>query len=79
MFNIGGTEYETIEGLYNRLRDLIPDYDGSLVTYIDKEEANSATKEPDNSLAEIYLGHNPVQTLRQGLIDTVKFLKSVKQ
>lgn len=77
VFNIGGTEYETIEGLYNRLRDFIPDYDGSLVTYIDKEEANSATKEPDNTLATIFLGHNPVRPLRKGLEETVNYLRSV--
>ena len=77
VFNIGGTEYETIEGLYNRLHDLIPDYNGSLVTFIDKEEANSATKEPDNTLATIFLGHNPVRPLREGLEETVNYLKGL--
>jgi dTDP-glucose 4,6-dehydratase len=77
VFNVGGTEYETIEGLYNRLHDLIPDYDGSLVTFIDKEEANSATKEPDNTLATIFLGHNPVRQMREGLEETVNYLKGL--
>ena len=77
VFNVGGTEYETIEGLYNRLHSLIPDYNGSLVTFIDKEEANSATKEPDNTLATIFLGHNPVRPLWEGLEETVNYLRSV--
>jgi dTDP-glucose 4,6-dehydratase len=77
VFNIGGTEYETIEGLYDRLHDLIPTHDRSLVTFIDKEAANSATKEPDNTLATIFLGHNPVRPLREGLADTVAYLRSV--
>lgn len=76
VFNIGGTEYESIEELYDRivyiLGSSIPNPE---VTYIEEEVANCATKKPDNSMAELWLNHKPVVSLDAGLRETVQWVK----
>lgn len=78
VFNIGGTEYESIEELYERLRQLIPE-SKSVVTYQDSEVANSATKQPNNTMAKMWLDHNPVRSLEDGLCETVAYLRVIKE
>ncbi len=74
VFNIGGSEYETVEHLYRLLVEIIRPVNPN-VTFIDKEEANSATKQPDNFMAETWLDHRPVMPLRDGLIKTVNWMR----
>ncbi len=80
VFNIGGTEYESIDGLYKKVCDAVSKVEGSSalppdVTFTDTEIANSATKEPDCTLAREWLDHNPQMTLEQGLLETVRWTK----
>jgi dTDP-glucose 4,6-dehydratase len=74
VFNIGGTCYESVEELYNRLREIIPDSKSPII-YQDTEPANSATKQPNCVKAEVYLDHFPVMPLQAGLEETVEFLR----
>jgi len=77
VFNIGGQEYESVEQLYERLRRLIPD-SKSVVTYQNSEFANSAAKQPNSVKAEVYLDHNPTMLLDEGLAETVKYLRGIR-
>jgi len=82
VFNIGGTEYETVEHLYYLLKEIvseIPQVPFSDVTFIDSEPANSATKQPDNTQAIRYLDHNPVMPFEEGLRETVKRLWEIRE
>lgn len=76
VFNIGGTEYESVESLYDRLVDIlgdtIPQPD---VTYIESEAANTKAKRPDNSMAELWLNHRPSTLLDEGLRITVNWMR----
>lgn len=74
VFNIGGTEYESMESLYNRLVDIIQPVNPN-VTFVDTEEKNSATKRPDNTLAEEWLNHNPTTSMAYGLQQTVDWMR----
>ena len=77
VFNIGGQVYESIEELYDRLREIIPK-SSSVVTYQDSEPANSATKQPNCVKAELYLDHYPTMPLGAGLEETVDFLRGIR-
>jgi dTDP-glucose 4,6-dehydratase len=77
VFNVGGTEYESVEDLYHRLRRLIPE-STSEVIFKDTEFANSATKRPSNVLAETYLDHEPQMSLDDGLRITVQELRRIR-
>ena len=82
VFNIGGTEYETVEHLYYLLKEIvseIPQVPFSDVTFIDSELANSATKQPDNTQAIRYLDHNPVMPFEEGLEETVARLWEIRE
>ena len=85
VFNIGSSDYESIESLYNKLVDIIGSktsdetFGQSDVTFIESEPANSATKRPNCVQAEVYLDHNPVMPLEDGLCDTVDFLNAIKR
>lgn len=80
VFNIGGTEYESIDGLYKKVCDAVSLVEGSRalppdVTFTDTEIANSATKEPNCDLAREWLDHNPRMLLDLGLLHTVRWTK----
>jgi len=77
VFNIGGTEYESIEALYERLRELIPE-STSTVVYQDSEPANSATKQPNNLMAETWFNHTSLMSLQAGLEKTVADLRKIR-
>ena len=77
VFNIGGAEYESIEALYDRLKTLIPE-STSTVVYQDSEPAKSATKQPNNLMAETWLNHMPLMSLQAGLEKTVADLRKIR-
>lgn len=77
VFNIGGTEYESIEELYLRLKELIPE-SSSVATFQNSEPANSATKRPNNRLAQEWLDHDPLMSLQAGLEKTVAELRKIR-
>lgn len=74
VFNIGSQEYESVEDLYRKLAVLIP-HSKSKVTFVDKEEANTATKRPSTTLAQLKLHHDPSTSLIDGLAATVEWMK----
>jgi dTDP-glucose 4,6-dehydratase len=74
VFNIGGTEYESIETLKDKIVNLIGG-SSSAITYLDAEKANVISKKPGNALAQIFLGHNPTTTLDEGLPLTIDWMK----
>lgn len=81
VFNIGGTEYESIEDLYHHLCTIISGSGPtrrileSPVRFIESENANTATKQPDCSLAETWLDHHPQMPLMEGLFRTVNWMR----
>ena len=84
VFNIGGAEYEPISELYKRIWDAVKYVRGddvfqSPVRYQKSEMRNSATKESDNTLATLFLGHNPTMPLNKGLLETVKWMEKIRQ
>ena len=84
VFNIGGTEYEPISELYKRILDAARYVRGvglsePIVRYQKSEMQNSATKESDNTLATLFLGHNPTMPLNKGLLETVKWMEKIRQ
>jgi dTDP-glucose 4,6-dehydratase len=74
VFNIGSDQYESIEGLYEMLVDIVKPADPQVI-FIDREVANSATKRPDLLLAKTWLGHDPKMPFREGLERTVDWLR----
>ncbi len=74
VFNIGGTEYESVEALKDKILSAIGE-SSSKIIYLDAELANVISKKPDNGLAEEFLGHNPVTTLDQGLPSTIAWMR----
>jgi nucleoside-diphosphate-sugar epimerase len=74
VFNIGGRGVESTEHMLNELVDIVG-HSNSKITVREAEESNVASKEPDNHLAEVWLGHNPTKDFREGLEETVAFLK----
>ena len=78
VFNIGGTENASVEHLYLKLLELMPGTK-SEVTYQEFEPANSASKTPDNTLAEQFLGHKPQMPLEDGLRKTIQYLWDVRR
>lgn len=74
VFNIGSHEYESIESLYEKLKEIIPD-SKSIVSFVDKEEANTPTKRPATGLAEAKLGYTPLVPLKLGLRYTVDWMR----
>ena len=74
IFNIGGEEYESIETLKDKLLALIQPKN-PIINYIPVEKANVISKKPDNTLARVWLDHNPTTTLDTGLPLTINWLK----
>jgi dTDP-glucose 4,6-dehydratase len=76
-FNIGGDDYTSIEELYNLLVNIIKPPVRPNVTFVSTEENNTATKRPNNNLSKFWLGFKSEMHLRDGLEETVRFLRSV--
>lgn len=74
VFNIGGREYESVDKLYERLVEIIQPVNPK-ARFVSSEEKNSATKMPNNSMAELWLNHKPTTPLSVGLPLTVKWTK----
>ncbi len=74
VFNIGGEEYESVEALKDKIVNLIGGTN-SQITYLEAEKANVISKKPDNSLAKLWLGHNPTTKLDQGLPPTIEWIR----
>jgi dTDP-glucose 4,6-dehydratase len=76
VFNIGGRGVESTEDMLNMLIDIIGVRNNtSRITVLESEKNNVASKEPDNTEAEVWLGHKPTKDFREGLEETVVFLK----
>lgn len=78
VFNVGGQEYGSNEDLYHATIDALQKerivYPAPIVTFTDGEEANTAAKEPNSSVAETWLNHSPKTKLVDGLRDTVRWM-----
>jgi dTDP-glucose 4,6-dehydratase len=74
VFNIGGTEYVSIELLVEKLKALIPNTK-SVITLLPKEQANITNKRPDNARAQQVLGHECRVDLDKGLPWTIQWMK----
>jgi dTDP-glucose 4,6-dehydratase len=74
VFNIGGTEYVTVEEMLNKLQRLIPE-SKSTISILPKEQANITNKRPDNSRAKVWLDHRCLTNLDQGLPITVNWMR----
>lgn len=70
--NIGGEEYVSIETLVSKLQTLIPE-SRSVITLLPKEKANITNKRPDNTRAQVLLGHECRVNLDAGLPLTVEW------
>ncbi len=74
VYNIGGTEYRSVEQMSNMILNLTGKTD-SLVTYLSKDEHNVVSKWPDISKARKQFGHNPTIPLEVGLQRTVDWMR----
>ena len=74
VFNVGGTEYVSIETLVEKLKALIPETK-SVITLLPKEQANITNKRPDNDRAKSWLDHECRIDLDKGLPWTVEWQK----
>lgn len=75
VFNIGGTEYVAVEKMLDELITLIPET-CSPIMLVPKERANVTNKRPDNSRAMKWLGHECRIGLREGLANTVAWMRT---
>lgn len=78
VFNIGGRGKESTEHMLRTLQEIVgPQIIKSEITVLEDEKNNVASKEPDNSQAILWLHHNPKKDFREGLTETVQYLKEV--
>lgn len=73
VFNIGGEEYESVEALAMKILKHIGG-SSSKISFLDAEKANVISKKPDNTLARMWLDHNPTTILDDGLPPTIEWL-----
>jgi dTDP-glucose 4,6-dehydratase len=76
VYNIGGTEFVSVEHMNRILLDYIGRSD-DLVTYLPEDRHNVQNKRPDISKARRDLGHDPQVTLEQGIPRTVDWMRAV--
>lgn len=75
VFNVGGKEYCSVEELKDKIVKMLDGSD-SKIAYLGKDkDANVTNKQPDISLAEKVLGHDPSITLDEGLPLTIAWLR----
>jgi dTDP-glucose 4,6-dehydratase len=76
VYNIGGTEFVSVEHMSNLLLDHLGKSD-EIVTYLPEDRHNVQNKRPDISKAADAFGHDPQITLEQGIPLTADWMKSV--
>lgn len=76
VFNIGGTEFRSVEFASNLILDYLGK-DDSLVEYLPEDAHNIQNKRPDISKAAERFGHDPKITLEEGIPQTIEWMKSV--
>jgi dTDP-glucose 4,6-dehydratase len=76
VYNIGGTEFVSVEQMSNVLLDYIGRSD-DLVTYMPEDKHNTLSKKPDVSKAARDFGHDPKITLEEGIPATVDWMRAV--
>lgn len=76
VYNIGGTEFVSVEHMSNLLLDYLGKSDDH-VTYLPEDKHNVLNKRPDISKAASEFGHDPKIRLEEGLPRTVDWMRSV--
>jgi dTDP-glucose 4,6-dehydratase len=76
LYNIGGTEFRSVEDLSNIILSQLG-MDDRLVTYLPEDRHNIQNKRPDISRAAGLLGHNPRITLEDGIARTLEWMRDV--
>lgn len=72
--NVAGTEYVSVRYMYDLLRTLVPE-SLSPVTFEPEEKHNVTSKKPSIARAQTYLGHDPSVKLKDGLVETVRWMR----
>ncbi len=76
VFNIGGTEFRSVEDLSNVVLKCL-NLDDRLVTYLPEDRHNVKSKRPDVSRAVDVLGHKLQVDLEDGVQRTLRWMKEV--
>ena len=76
VYNIGGTEFVSVEQMSNLLLDNLGKTD-ELVTYLPEDKHNTLSKKPDVSKAARDFGHNPKVTLEEGIPATIDWMRAI--
>jgi dTDP-glucose 4,6-dehydratase len=76
VYNIGGTEFVSVEYMSNLLLDYLGKDDRN-VTYLSEDKHNIVNKHPDISKARKAFGHDPRITLEEGIPRTVDWMRDV--
>lgn len=76
LYNIGGTEFRTVEELSAIILQQL-NHDDRLVTYLSEDKHNIQNKRPDISRASRELDHNPKITLEDGIARTLDWMRFV--
>lgn len=72
--NVAGTEYRSVADLHNLICDFV-DVDQSLVTFLPEEKHNVVSKRPSIERAAALLDHSPYIKLRDGLAETIDWMR----
>ena len=75
VFNIGGTEYCSVEDMFNVIYKNLPNYDTNNITYLNNDLHNTVCKRPDISLSKSILFHDPKTELSVGIPKTLEWMK----
>jgi dTDP-glucose 4,6-dehydratase len=76
VYNIGGTEFVSVEAMSNVLLDYLGKDDG-LVDYLPEDAHNVQNKQPDIAKAAEAFGHAPKVTLEEGIPRTVEWMRQI--
>ena len=76
VYNIGGTEFVSVERMSNILLDYLGKSD-EFVTYLPEDKHNVMNKKPDISKAAREFGHDPQLPLEEGIPRTVDWMRAV--
>ena len=77
VYNVGGSEYRSIEDVDRLLRDMLGERFISNVEVMQKDGHNTVNKRPSIELAERELGHRLTVDLETGLRRTVEWMQEV--
>lgn len=76
VYNIGGTEFRSVEDLSNLILDYLG-LDDSRLTYLPEDTHNVQNKRPDIAKARRDFGHNPIVTLEEGVPRTIEWMRRI--